>query len=132
MNRTGIVRLVALVVGIHCLTNLAWANKREVRLPLHGCKGHFELRGEARSTETWAETNRKDHKELVIEVRNIPLRPGTLLVVFVGDESIGNITVDARQRGYLKITSEQQKYVPMLDWGTSVMLTKVDGSIISY
>ena len=132
MFRTGIIRVVALVVGMHCLTSLAWANKREVRLPLHGCRGHFELRGEARSTETWAETNRKDRRELVIEVRNIPLRPGTVLVVFVAEESVGNITVDANQRGFLKITSDQQKNVPLLDWGTSVILTKIDGSLVSF
>ena len=132
MCQTWIGRLFAVMLMLSCLTTPAWAHKRETRLPLAGCKGHFAATGTATSKEVWAESNTVDHRELVFEVRNVPLTPGTVLVVYLDDAIVGNITLDSNQKGSLKLTSAHRKRLPMLNWGSSVVLTKVDGSIIMW
>ena len=132
MQKYWIIRFLAVLSGLQCLTNSAWAFKREIRVPLMGCRGHYAASGFARSVEVFSEANEKDRQEFVIQMRNVPLTPGTVLVVYVGDESVGNITLDAKQSGSIKITSDKHRHVPKLDWGTSVILTKIDGSIVSW
>ena len=132
MRHSWLIRLLGFLIFVQTLSSPALAYKRTTRLPLLGCRGHFAASGSARYEEIRDESNTKDHEELTIEVKNVPLKPGTVLVVYVSDEALGNITLDRKQSGRLKLTSEFGKFVPTLEWGTNVMLKKIDGRLVTW
>ena len=130
MPTSYLTRACCFLALVSCWSTPAWAFKRDVRIPLLGCRGHFNASGSARSLTVRNEPSTLKLDELTIEVRNVPLKPGTVLVVYVDDETVGNIVLNSRQSGTLKITSETRKFVPTINWGTSVLVKKVDGSIV--
>ncbi|WP_010585620.1 hypothetical protein [Schlesneria paludicola] len=132
MNHGWLVRMLCFLTVTFLWTTPSWAFKRELRLPLFGCRGHFAASGSARHVEVRGEPNVKDHDVLSIDVKNVPLPPGTVLAVQVNDEVIGNITLNERQSGKLRLTSLKRKNLPKLDWGTSVNLKKIDGSLVTW
>jgi hypothetical protein len=127
-----LVRFCVFVAAVQLLTADAWAYKTEIRLPLIGCRGHFAAAGTARFHVLRGEPKIDDQEELLIEIKNVPLAPGTILVVYVSDEVVGNITLNGKQSGSLKLTSALRKFVPPLDPGTSVMVKTVDGRLIMW
>lgn len=82
--------------------------------------------------EVRGEPNVKDHEVLIVDVKNVPLPPGTVLSVQVNEDVVGNITLDDKQSGKLRLTSLKRKNLPKLDWGTSVNLKKIDGSLVTW
>lgn len=123
-------RLCCFLLVVTGLATPAWAYKREVRLPLHGCGGNITAVGSARYSIKRNEPDVPYHEALTIEVRNVALTPGTVLVIYAGDEFVGNVTIDAKQSGSLTVTNENRRYVPSLNWGTSIMIKKLDGSLV--
>ena len=109
------------------LAEPAYAYKRESRVPLSGCRGHFAASGSARFVAMQNEPRQIDHEELIIEIKNVPLRPGTKLIVYVSDEAVGSISLNAKQSGSLTLTSSFGKVVPEITAGTSVMIKTIDG-----
>lgn len=133
MCHNGLLRLIACLAGLQLLTCPAWAYKFELKVPLTGCLGYFSATGSARHIRYLNEPNFKNHDEVIVEIKNVPLPPGTVLVVNFENEMIGKITLDKRRCGTLKLTSEDAGVVvPRMTVGTSVMLTKVDGSIVTW
>ena len=130
MHDVQLIRLFSLLVFLQCFTATTSAYEKATRIPLLGCRGHFAASGDARYIEVRNESSVKDHQELIIEIKNVPLRPGTVLVVYVSDEVMGNITLDSKQGGTLKLSSEDRKFVPKLHYGTNIMITKVDGRLV--
>lgn len=124
------IRLFIFVFVVHCVTATTWADERATRIPLFGCRGHFAASGDARYIDVRNEAGVKDRQDLIIEIKNVPLRPGTVLVVYVNDEMLGNITLDSRQGGTFKLSSEDRRFVPKLNYGTNVMITKIDGRLV--
>ncbi len=110
----------------------AWAYKRETRIPLSGCRGHFAASGTARYVSKQNETKTPDQEDIIVEINNVPMRPGTILVVYVTDEAVGTIKLDAKQGGTLKLTSSSKKFIPPLDESTSVVLKTVDGRMVMW
>jgi hypothetical protein len=43
---------------------------------------------------------------------------------------VGKVTLDARQSGNLKLTSEFRKYIPPINPGATVTLKTVDGRMV--
>ena len=109
------------------LTEPACAYKRESRIPLSGCRGHFAASGSARFVAMRNEPRQTDHEELIIEIKNVPLPPGTNLIVYVSDEYVGFINLNAKQSGSLTLTSSFGKIVPEITAGTSVFIKTIDG-----
>src|SRR5436309_267869 len=127
MLRLCAVRVCLLLIAVHVLASPSWAFKREMRIPLIGCRGHFAGSGTARYLAIRNVAKEKDREELIVEIANVPLKAGTVLIVYVGDEQIGNIKLNAKRSGSLTLTSEFRKFVPPLDPGTTVTLKTIDG-----
>lgn len=120
-----------LVIAISvCLTNHAWAYKRENRIILRGADKYFLATGEAKSLEVRREIKQKDREELTIELKNVPMKPGTVLVVFFADEEVGKITLDDKRSGQLKLSSETQKHVPLIGPGSVVHIKTPEGRTV--
>ena len=69
-------------------------------------------------------------RSLVIDVKNVPLTPGTVLVVYVGEESLGHLMLDSKRDGTFRLKSDPRTFVPKLTRGSSVTLKKLDGSLV--
>ena len=130
MNHGWLVRLLCFLTLTTFGASPLWAEKRELRIPLFGCRGHFTASGAARYVEIRREKGVKDHDDLTIEVKNVPLPPGTVLSVHIEEEVIGSITLNNELSGKLMLTSLNRKTMPRLDWGTSIKLKKIDGSLV--
>ena len=127
-----LTRLSLLIAVVLSWESSAWAYKRESRIPLVGCRGHFAASGAARYVLVRDELKTPDREETIIEVTNVPLKPGTTLVVYVTDEAVGTIKLDAKQSGSLTLKSSYKKYVPPIDAGTSVVVKTVDGRFVMW
>jgi hypothetical protein len=130
MRINSAVRAGLFLLVIVCTANPAWAYKRNFRIPLMASHGFYTASGTARYIAKFNEPNVTRYEELTIEVKNVPLVPGTVLVVEIDGETIGNFTLDRRQSGTLTITSETRKYIPNITSGSGVMVKKVDGTIV--
>ncbi len=127
------LKMLCLIAGFILLFDgQAWAYKRENRIPLSGCRGHFAASGTARYVAKHKEPKTPDQEEIIVEINNVPMRPGTILVVYVTDEAVGTIKLDAKQGGTLKLTSSSNKFIPPLDESTSVVLKTVDGRMVMW
>ena len=131
MLRKGIVGALSFFLGLQCITLPALAYQREFRLPILGHQRHAAASGNARHITVRQQVGVRDHEQLIINIRNVPLSPGTVLVVNVHNEAIGNITLDSRRSGTLKLTSEKS-FIPELNWGSSVTITKIDGTLVAW
>jgi hypothetical protein len=125
-----LMRVCLLLVLVECTASPAWAYRRDFRIPLLGCHEYFYASGTARYVAKLNEAKVTRYEEVTVEVKNVPLKPGTVLVVEIDDETIGNITLDARQSGILTVTTETRKYIPFIKAGSNVSIRKVDGSVV--
>ena len=132
MQRLCLIRLCLIAGFVFVFDGQAWAYKRENRIPLSGCRGHFAASGTARYVAKRSEPKTPDQEEMIVEVNNVPMRPGTILVVYVTDEVVGTIKLDAKQGGTLKLTSSFNKFIPPLDESSSVVLKTVDGRMVMW
>ncbi len=132
MQRICLKKLCLIAGFILMFDDQAWAYKRENRIPLSGCRGHFAASGTARYIAKNKEPKTPDQEEIIVEISNVPMRPGTVLVVYVTDEMIGTIKLDAKQGGTLRLTSSSNKFIPPLDESTSVVLKTVDGRMVMW
>jgi hypothetical protein len=121
-----IVRLFLFAFLTLSLAEPAWAYRWESRIPLMGCRGHYAASGSARYIRIRGE-NKTSSEQLVIEIRNVPLPPGTILVVYVEDEAIGTIRLNEKQAGQLILESSFRKFIPPIDAGTNVVVKTVQG-----
>lgn len=125
------LKLLGIVVVVQALSMSAFAYTKEVRLPLAGCRGYFAASGSATYKEVFADSTQKASRELVVEIQNMPLPPGTVLVISVDEQTIGKVTLDSRRNATLRLTNtNSQKKIAPLEWGTRVNVTKVDGTIV--
>lgn len=130
MQVSWVVRFCCLLFVVHASATSASAYHRDYRVPLFGYHGNVTAMGSARYVGQFNEPNVKYLEELTIDVKFVPLTPGTVLVVYVDKEMVGTLTITNRQTGSLKVTSEERKYVPKIEAGTMVKLTKLDGTIV--
>ena len=119
---------VLLILQMLCTPALAY--KKEIRLPLAGCREYFAASGSATYTEVIADATQKASYELFVEIKNMPLPPGTVLVVLIDEQTIGRVTLDSRRRASLRLTGDKKKIIAPLNWGSQVNLTKVDGTVV--
>ena len=120
---------VAIAISLFC-TSPAWAVKRENRVPLKGTAVYSSASGEAKSLEFRHEIKQQDREELVIELKNVPMKAGTVLTVFIGDEEVGKITLNNKQAGSLKLSTETQKRVPTISPASVVHVKTTDGRLV--
>lgn len=118
----------AIAITLSCSSDI-WAYKRESRVPLAGYHGYFAAQGSARYQSLRNIPRTKDHDELIVEIKNVPLPPGTTLVVYFGDEVIGDFKLDSRQSGSIKLVSEKG-FVPPIEPGSIIALKTVEGKLI--
>lgn len=132
MRHSASFRLFIVLVLVISSVQTAWASKRESRVPLQGCRGHYAASGSARYVAIRSEKKKTDGEELVIDIKNVPLTPGTTLFVFVADVPVGTIKLDSKQSGTLTMTSSSGKYVPPLEPGTSVVVKTAKGQYVMW
>lgn len=130
MRLQRIFGLCVLIIVSQGLGRSVPAFEKETRIPLVGCRQYSAAYGAAKLYEIRRVTKEKDREELVIEINNVPLPPGTVLVVDVDKEQIGKITLNSKRSGRLKLTSEFRKYIPSITPGTSVTVTTIEGRLV--
>jgi len=126
-----LVRCLFIIAISHGCSTEIWAYKRESRVPLVGCHAYFAAHGSARYLSVRNIASTRNHDELIVEIKNVPLPPGTTLVVYVGDELIGDFKLDARQSGSVKLDSEK-RFVPSIEPGSMVTLKTVEGKLVCW
>ena len=127
MRCVATLRVFMILTFVLALTDTASAFKKQERVPLLGCRGHFAASGSAIYTTLRGEPKTPDGEQLEIEIRNVPLRPGTTLFVYVAEQPVGSIKLDAKQGGTISLNSSFGKFVPPVGPGTSVVVKTVDG-----
>lgn len=132
MSRTWFSRFLSGFLFLITLCGPAFAYTKEVRLPIAGRGRYFAGSGSATYTEVIADNVRKGSRELVVEITNMPLPPGTVLVIAIEEKTIGRVTLDSRRSATFRLTAENYKTIPILNWGSQVNLTKVDGTIVAW
>ena len=116
---------------------LAWpqtleATYQQKRLPLTGCRGYQTSKGTATYTNSFGERNIPDGESLVVEIENVPLPPGTELLVYVHEKEVGTIKLDRRRGGRVVIEPTFRQPAPSLANGSYVVLKLVDGTNIAW
>lgn len=96
-----------------------------------GCRGYYAASGSARYVRIRQE-RKLDEEELIVEVKNVPLAVGTILVVYIGEEVIGTIKLDAKLSGTLKVATSFGKFVPAIEPGTNVVVKTVNGRYVMW
>lgn len=132
MNSFASFRLLIIAILVMSYGQNSWASKRESRVPLQGCRGHYAASGSARHVAIRGEKKTTDAEELIIEIKNVPLTPGTTLVVYITEEAVGTIKLDSKQSGTLTLSSSSGKFVPPLEAGTSIVVKTVDGRYVMW
>lgn len=125
-----LARICFLAIAVQALVSSASAFEKETRIPLVGYNKYLAASGSARLYEIRRVAKQKDREEVVVEVKNVPLTPGTVLVVNIDNEQVGNLTLNAKRSGTFKLTSDARKFIPKIDAGTSVTVTTVDGHLV--
>jgi len=132
MHRFASFRLFMTALVIMSFAPSVWASKRESRVPLQGCRGHYAASGSARHVTIRGEKKTTDSEELIVEIKNVPLKPGTTLIVYMTDEPVGTIKLDSKQSGSLTLSSSSGKFVPPLEPGTSIVVKTVQGRYVMW
>ncbi|MEQ1643720.1 MAG: FG-GAP-like repeat-containing protein, partial [Pyrinomonadaceae bacterium] len=70
---------------------------------------------------TW-ELYQSGNREIEVEVEDLTLPQGTVLTAFVDGNSIGQLTVDDRQKAKLKLKTEDGQSVPTVNNGSAVQV----------
>ena len=122
----------AVVASLVLFASPAWASKQTTKVNLIGCRGHFAASGWARHVVTRNEQKTPDQEETVVHISNVPLPTGTNLFVYIADEAVGTIKLDKERGGSLKFTSGIRKFVPSIDYGTSIEVKTVDGRLVMW
>lgn len=105
---------------------------KESRVPLFGCHEYFNASGSARYEAKRNEQHVARSEVLTIDIKNVPLKPGTVLVVYIDNEQMGKITLDARQSARFVISNETHRHVPIISAGSIVMIKKPTGQIVMW
>ena len=108
----------------------AEARITRTQMPLCGCRGYTAAKGSVTCVESVGEPGRNDGTTLVIEVGNVPLPPGTELLVFVDDAQVGALKLDKNQNGRLVLETKFRKPAPKIKVGSFVVLKLDDGSTV--
>jgi len=128
--------LRAAVAGL-ILTAAAWPPSAEAKLlrkqlPLNGCRGYHAAKGTATYTSSLGEKDHPDGDKLVIVIENVPLPPGTELLVFVHEVEVGTLTLDKRRGGQLTIEPTFRRPAPPITSGSYVVLKLIDGTNVAW
>jgi len=124
--------LRAAVVGL-ILAAAVWPSTAEAKhlktlLPLSGCRGYHTAKGMATYTSSLGEKDHPDGNKLVVVVENVPLPPGTELLVFVHEVEVGTLKLDKRRGGQLTIEPTFRRPAPSINSGSYVVLKLIDGT----
>lgn len=130
-------RLPRLTVIGMLLTGLLWPQPAQavferLRLPMTGCRGFLNAKGSVTYTNSLGETDYPDGQKLVIQIENVPLPPGTELLVYVHEEQVGTLTLDKRRGGRFEIESKFRQHAPKITTGSFVVLMLDDGTKVMW
>jgi hypothetical protein len=102
------------------------------RLPLQGCRGFLAATGSVTYTKSYAETDMPDGEKLVITVNNVPLTPGTELLVYIHEKEVGSLKLDKRRSGRFEIKSSFRRLAPPITSGSFIVLMLDDGTKVMW
>jgi len=100
------------------------AYTQSLSFPLSGHRDYSTARGKVYFAETFGERN--DGATLIIEVSNVPLPPGTELLVLVHEKEVGSLKLNSQRSGRLVLESGKKTSVPRLKTG-SLVSVKIPG-----
>ena len=77
-------------------------------------------------SESFGETKQDDGAKIVVEISNVPLPPGTELVVEIHEKEVGTVKLDSERAARLVLESKFGKSVPRIHTG-SIVTIKLPG-----
>ncbi len=122
--------LIALVSFVTCVSFPAEAATFHVEFPLAGKNLYGAASGTVSFTEFIGEPKRDDGTELTIEVKNVPLPPGTELRVYVHEMEVGKFKLTKDRSGKFALQAKYPKSTPRLKTGSLVSVKLEDGTIV--
>lgn len=102
------------------------------QLPMTGCRGYLAAKGSATYTDSFGEVGIPDGQKLVIVVENLPLPPGTELLVYVHGNEVGTMKLDKKRNGRFVIESKFRQPAPPITLGSFVVLKLEDGTNVMW
>lgn len=128
--------LRAAVIGL-IVVGAAWPQSAEAlyrkkQLPLNGCRGYHAAKGFVSYTSSVGEKDIPNGQRLVVVIDNVPLPPGTELLVYVHENEVGTIKLDKRRGGRLVIEPTFRQPAPPIANGSFVVLKLIDGTNVAW
>jgi hypothetical protein len=128
--------LRAVVIGM-VVASAAWPQPAEAlfhqqQLRLTGCRGYLASKGVVTYTDSFGTIGTPDGQKLVIVVENVPLPPGTELMVYVHGNQVGTLKLDKQRNGRFVIGSNFRNPAPPITLGSFVVLKLDDGSNVMW
>lgn len=128
--------LRAAVIGL-VMVGAAWPQSAEAlyrkkQLPLNGCRGYYSAKGFVTFTSSFGEKDIPNGERLVIVIDNVPLPPGTELLVYVHENEVGTIKLDKRRGGRLVIEPTFRQPAPSITASSYVVLKLIDGTTVAW
>jgi hypothetical protein len=130
-QKLGFLGLVCAAVA----ATVAWpagceAYVQRLHFPLTGHRNYPTAKGSVTFSESFGETERKDGATLIVEVSNVPLPPGTELVVLIHEREVGTLTLTKQRTGRLVLESGFRRSVPRLGPASFVVVKIPAGSTV--
>lgn len=128
--------LRAAVIGLVAV-GAAWPQSAEAilhkhKLPMTGCRGYLAAKGLATYTDSFGEVGVPDGQKLVIVIENVPLPPGTELLVYVHGSEVGTMKLDKKRNGRFAIESKFREPAPPITLSSFVVLKLIDGTNVMW
>ena len=118
--------IIAAVVGLVVLPLPCQAYVQWVKLRLTAHRGHTGGQGVVTFSESFGETTQDDGAKIVVEISNVPLPPGTELVVEIHEKEVGTVKLNSERAARLVLESKFGKSVPRIHNG-SLVTVKLPG-----
>ena len=100
-----------------------------LHFPLSGHRGYATAKGSVEFAERFGDDSAQG-TTLIIEVSNVPLPPGTELIVLVHEREVGTIKLNKQRAGRLVLESNFRKSVPRIATGSFVTVNLPGGSTV--
>lgn len=130
-SRFSLMALVFAALAVACPLE-AEAIYRQVRLPMAGCRGFLHAKGSVTFTDVQAEKGIPDGQTFLLQVDNVPLPPGTELLVYIDGDEYATITLDKKRSAMLQVKSSFSTQAPVIKPSSYVVLRLIDGTNVMW
>ena len=124
------LRWIAILTLISAVPFPTEAALFHVQFPLNGRHEYRMGSGMITFSESVGEQKRDDGTILTIDVKNVPLPPGTELFVYIHETEVGKFKLTKQRTGRFVLEAKYPKSTPRIQTGSFVTLKLDDGTIV--